>query len=55
MGEGDTLICTSCHNPHQKGVFPPGSELGKDAMEIKGDRVISKIQVPQMCLRCHNL
>lgn len=55
LGAGDTLICTSCHNPHQKGVFPEGSELGDDAMEIEGDRVTSKILVPQMCLRCHNL
>ncbi len=55
LGAGDTLICTSCHNPHQKGVFPSGSALGRDAMEIRGDRVVSKIQVPQVCLRCHNL
>jgi hypothetical protein len=55
LGAGETLICTSCHNPHQKGVFPEGSFLSCDAMEIKGDRVISKIQVPQVCLRCHNL
>ncbi len=55
LGPGDSVICTSCHNPHQQGVFPAGSVLGLDAMEIRGDRVISKIPVPRMCLRCHNL
>lgn len=55
LGPDDTLLCTTCHNPHQKGVFPPGSVLARDAMEIQGDRVISKIPVPRMCLRCHNL
>lgn len=55
LGPGDTLICTSCHNPHQQGVFPTGSVLAHDAMQISGDRVVSKIPVPQMCLRCHNL
>jgi hypothetical protein len=55
LGPGDTVICTSCHNPHQQGVFPPGSVLGIDAMQIRGDRVVSKIPVTRTCLRCHNL
>ncbi len=55
LGPDNTLICTTCHNPHQKGVFPPNSALAINAMQIQGRRVVSKIKVPQMCLRCHRL
>jgi len=55
IGPGDTVLCTTCHNPHQEGVFPAGSVLAAGALKIQGDRVVSRIATPEMCLRCHNL
>lgn len=55
LGPGNTLICTTCHNPHQKGVFPPDSTLSRGALTIEGTRVVSPIEIPQICLRCHDM
>jgi predicted CXXCH cytochrome family protein len=31
----DRVVCSTCHNPHQRGVFPAGSILGLGAMPIQ--------------------
>jgi hypothetical protein len=31
LGEGDRIVCTTCHNPHQAGLFPASSPLGRGA------------------------
>lgn len=55
VGPENTLVCMTCHNPHQQGVFPPGSVLAVGAMKIENGRVVSSIETPGICLRCHNL
>ena len=27
LGSGNKIVCSTCHNPHQAGVFPAGSDL----------------------------
>lgn len=55
VGPDNTVVCTTCHNPHQQGVFPPGSVLEVGAMKIEDGRVVSHAAIPDICLRCHNL
>jgi hypothetical protein len=50
------IVCTTCHNPHQKGVFPPDSVINYGAMQVVGqDHMISPVRGQQICLRCHDL
>lgn len=47
------VVCYSCHNPHQAGLFPTGSELGMLAAGA-ADRAL-RLRKPQLalCLHCH--
>jgi len=49
------ITCTSCHNPHQKGVFAGNCVLADNAMRLIGtDKVISDVRHQRFCLRCHD-
>lgn len=53
-GKDGTILCSTCHNPHEKGVFPPGSVLSYRAMWIKGDgQTISPVRGQAWCRHCH--
>ena len=48
------ITCSSCHNPHQEGVFPPESDLAKDPMWLIGPNgVKSPSTSREMCMDCH--
>jgi predicted CXXCH cytochrome family protein len=56
LGRGGRAVCSTCHNPHQEGLFPPESPLGMGGM-----RVHVKNRPPEMrglgkeiCRGCHN-
>lgn len=34
LGPGNRLVCSTCHNPHQHGLFPPNSPLGLGGMKV---------------------
>jgi len=54
-GDG-RIVCTTCHNPHERGLFRPGSELAHRAMSmVSPDRVSSPVRSQRLCLSCHNL
>ena len=55
LGKGDRIVCVTCHNPHQEGVFPPGSPLGEGAM-TEGPRNRLALRGPgeDVCRVCHN-
>jgi len=42
------ITCSTCHNPHQKGV------IWREAA-AKGADAIMKLRFPSMCHRCHNM
>ncbi len=58
LGEGNVVRCTTCHNPHQKGVFEDGSLLGLGGLRFEpnrrelalrgaGDRICETCHLPQ--------
>lgn len=54
-GPGGTMRCSTCHNPHQGGVFPPGSVLAFRAMKLTDDnRLISPVHNKNWCRHCHD-
>lgn len=49
------ITCSTCHNPHQENVFPPGSELSYGPMWLIGpEQVKSPSTSKKMCADCHN-
>jgi len=51
---GDIITCTTCHNPHQEGVFPPESVLNYQAFWlVSPGRVASPSTDQNMCFHCH--
>lgn len=55
LSDDDLILCSTCHNPHQAGLFPEGSELARGAMTYDGKvrslgfRGLDK----ELCLACH--
>jgi len=50
-----TMTCSTCHNPHQAGVFGAGTPLAFRPMRVVGDRAISPVHGEQWCNHCHDL
>jgi cytochrome c peroxidase len=50
-----TITCTTCHNPHQAGVFPPGTPLAYRPMRVTGGHAVSPVRGDQWCNHCHDL
>ncbi len=48
-----TLICTTCHNPHQAGTFPADSALSYRPMRAVNGRTVSPVRGEQFCHHCH--
>jgi hypothetical protein len=50
------MTCSTCHNPHQEGVFPPESVLNKNTMWLIGPgRIKSPTSNRKMCVYCHQM
>ena len=56
LGAGDTLVCSTCHNPHQQGVFPPDSVLAYGAIQTGQEQTRPRLRGfgKEFCLACHN-
>jgi predicted CXXCH cytochrome family protein len=55
-GADGTIVCSTCHNPHQYGVFPAGSVLGYRAMRLAGNgKPVSPVHGQMWCRYCHEL
>lgn len=48
LGANNTVICASCHNPHQQGVI-----LGKGGYAHTGDHRLVLDDAWQLCTACH--
>lgn len=50
------IVCTTCHNPHKSGLFPPDSELGRGAIRMKGkERLTPPPRNQRLCFNCHDI
>ncbi|MFI5378382.1 MAG: cytochrome c3 family protein [Tepidisphaerales bacterium] len=48
------ILCSTCHNPHQHGVFAEDSDMAYGAMRIDGrGRIVSPVREPIWCRHCH--
>lgn len=47
------VSCPTCHNPHEKGVIPPGRVASRGAGEKYRLRVPGKSAFDQICQACH--
>ena len=50
---GDRIACYTCHNPHEGGLFPPGSELARQARSPAEAAYRLRADRPLLCLQCH--
>lgn len=54
VDSGGRLTCTTCHNPHQAGLFPRQSEMSYRAMFMKPDgHLVSPVRNSAWCRYCH--
>jgi len=47
------VACFTCHNPHQAGLFPAGSELDTRAKTAAGAAAALRLDLPELCQECH--
>ena len=54
LAAGDVISCSTCHNPHQQGVFPNQSKLAYRAMRVTDDnKTVSPVHNQVWCRHCH--
>ncbi len=56
VGDRDgTITCSTCHNPHQYGVFPKDSVLSYRAMQKSREgKLVSPVRGQSWCKHCHD-
>lgn len=56
LADVDTVVCSTCHNPHQEGLFPPDSVLAYGAMQTGQRQVDIRLRGlgKEFCFACHN-
>lgn len=47
------VMCYSCHNPHEPGVFPAGSPAASFATAQDDSRVLLRMNRAELCIACH--
>ena len=57
LGPGDRIVCSTCHNPHQDGLFPTGSELNEAGLQWGPNRQRLPFRGPgkDVCRVCHEI
>lgn len=49
-----TTVCSTCHNPHEAGVFAADSQLAFGAMSVdRQQKLLSPVREKLWCRRCH--
>lgn len=56
LGPNDQLVCATCHNPHQEGVFPSDSVLALGAIQTGRERESLRLRGfgKELCVACHD-
>lgn len=55
LGQGGRVVCSTCHNPHQQGLFPATSPLGLGAMNVNDPHAPQEFRGlgKELCRGCH--
>ena len=55
LADRDRVACTTCHNPHQQGVFPAGSPQASGALPTQPapKTLALRYQPAELCRACH--
>jgi predicted CXXCH cytochrome family protein len=48
------IVCTTCHNPHEQGVFSPGCALADRALHPVQGHLLTPVRGQTFCRRCHS-
>ena len=54
LSEDGSILCSTCHNPHQAGLFPPGSELAGGEIRYDKERLQLRGFGKELCFVCHD-
>ena len=56
LGEGDRIVCTTCHNPHQQGLFVPGHSWSAGGIVVTSTsrQLMLWGMNEKICRACHN-
>jgi hypothetical protein len=49
------VVCSTCHNPHEKGTFPSASVLDDRSLRLMKGHLITPVRGELFCRHCHNL
>jgi hypothetical protein len=56
LGSEGQMLCSTCHNVHQQGLFARSSALDYLSMPFdKQGRLISPVRDPSFCRNCHSM
>jgi predicted CXXCH cytochrome family protein len=48
------IVCSTCHNPHQQGLFTPGCVLDDRALRLVGGHLMTSTRGATFCNHCHS-
>jgi predicted CXXCH cytochrome family protein len=49
------VVCSTCHNPHQQGVFKPDCDLADRALHLVKGHLFTPTRGELFCRRCHKV
>jgi predicted CXXCH cytochrome family protein len=47
------IVCTTCHNPHEKGTFSPNCVLDDRSLRLVNGHLFTPVRGQAFCRRCH--
>ena len=47
------IVCTTCHNPHEKGTFSPNCVLDDRSLRLVNGHLFTPVRGQTFCRRCH--
>jgi hypothetical protein len=58
LADGKRAVCSTCHNPHQRGLFPPENVLSFGAIAVPRNEASPGLPLrglgKELCVACHN-
>jgi hypothetical protein len=55
LGEEREISCSTCHNPHERGVIPASNPLSRGAEPTPAEFHRLRLEAENLCLACHEI